>query len=186
MKATERLQELGVKVYTQTAQEDRCLAVLWDRLDGNGDLSLITAQSARSLSGFLAMFAPPSVLLYTMLDEQASEIESINWATPMGISDNCVYFSAWMHESVRGTRRHAVLASTIYEAIFEMGKQTIIGITKQQQILPLHTKMGYIIVDQVPHLFDDHPAWFMYLTKPSFEKSKLLATANRIANKELN
>jgi hypothetical protein len=182
----ERLEQLGVRLYMQTAEQDRHLAILWDKLSDTGELGLIAAKSAQSLSGFLGMFSPPCVLMYTMYDEQAQEIESINWARSMGLSDYAIYFSAWMHEEVRGTKRHAMLASSIYEVIFSMERKVIIGITKQVDLLPLHEKMGYTIVDQVPYLFDESPAWFMYLTDENFKKGKLYSTANKILDKEFS
>ena len=74
--------------------------------------------------------------------------------------------------------------TTVYKLLFAMGKKTILGITKQEDLLDLHRKLGYVIMGPVPNLFDDDEAWIMYLTQESFETSRVFAVANKLEERE--
>ncbi len=177
---TERIKELGIHLYQATSDEDILIAEWWDRLvhDGqHGELVKLVASNAYSLSAFYGLFKPPNMLAYTVRDEQ---MESAHWVEPVSTSQHAVFFSSWSSKELRGTKKQATLMTTIYTMLFAMGKKTLLGITKQEDLLEVHKMMGYVILDPVPHLFDDDKAWIMYLTKTGFENSRLQATANKI------
>ena len=177
----ERIKELGIHLYHGTPDEDIIIAKWWDSMFGTPEFSDLVASTAHSLSAFYTMFRPPNMMAYTVRD---AAIESAHWAEPVSTSDKAVFFSSWCAESLRGTKRQAVLMTTIYELLFNMDKSVILGITKQEKLLDLHRKLGYVILDPVPYLFDGDSAWIMYLTREGFETSRLYAAANKILNKE--
>ena len=181
---TQKVVELGIRLYRGAFDEDYLLAQWWDHLINSGDINRLLSVNAHNLSSFFQLFElPRNMLAYTVKD---GAIESAHWVEPVGTSEVAVFFSSWCCEEMRGRKQHAILMTTIYEIIFAMGKKTIIGITKQESLLDLHAKMGYVILDPVPNLFDLDSAWIMYLTKDNFERSRLYAVANKIANKEYN
>jgi len=180
---TEKVQEIGLHLYQGTFDEDYLIAQWWDSLVESDDISLLVSSSAYSLSNFYGLFKSPNMLAYTVRDDQ---MESAHWAEPVSTSENAVFFSSWCLAAMRGKKQHAVVMTTVYELIFGTGKKVIIAITKQEQLLDLFRKMGYVILDPVPYLFDHDQAWVVYLTKENFERSRLYAVANKISNKEYN
>lgn len=178
---TEKIAELDLRMYQGTFDEDYLIAQWWDLLVSTGDIDVLVASSAHPLSGFLSLFKSPNVLAYTVRD---NAIESAHWLEPVSTSQRAVFLSSWCNSKLRGTKRHATLMTTVYELIFAMQKKTIIGITKQQTLLDLHRKMGYVILDAVPDLFDSEQGWVMYLTEDSFKASRLYAAAVKIKQKE--
>ena len=175
----ERVEELEIRLYQGAVDEDILIAQWWYPL--GDELPKLVSSSAYSLSGFYNLFKPPNMMSYTVKDK---EMESVHWAEPVSTSPHAIFFSSWSSEELRGTKRHATLMTTIYEIIFNMGKKTILGITKQESLLDLHKKLGYVIMGPVPYLFDDDEAWIMYLTEPMFKDSRVFAVANKISNKE--
>ncbi len=173
----ERIKELGIHLYQATSDEDILIAEWWDLLVLDGELSKLVASSAYPLSAFYGLFKSPNILAYTVKDDQ---LESAHWAEPVSTSEHAVFFSSWSTESLRGTKRQALIMTAVYGVLFALGKKTLLGITKQEDLVELHKKMGYVILDPVPHLFDDDKAWIMYLTKTGFKNSRLQATANKI------
>ena len=178
---TERVEELGIRLYQGTPDEDVIIAQWWDSMFGTPEFSDLVASSAHSLSAFYTMFKPPNMMAYTVKD---NAIESAHWAEPVSTSNKAIFFSSWCAESLRGTKQQAVLMTTIYELLFNMGKEVVLGITKQEKLLDLHRKLGYVILEPVPFLFDAEQAWIMYLTKEVFKTSRLYAVAAKISNEE--
>jgi hypothetical protein len=174
---TEKVKELGITLYSGTPDEDVIIAQWWDLLFGTPEFADLVSSSAYSLSAFYSMFKPPNMMAYTVKDDA---IESVHWAEPISTSPHAIFFSSWCAEELRGTKRQAILMTTLYQLLFSMGKRVILGITKQEKLLDLHRKLGYVILDPVPFLFDDASAWVMYLTKDAFEHSRLYVTANKI------
>ena len=177
----EHLTQLGAHLYCGTRDEDILIAEWWDRVFGTEEFGNLISSSARSLSALYGLFKPPKIMVYTVAD---GAIESLHWIEPTATSDGAVFFSSWSSPKLRGTKRQALLMATIFSLIFAMGKKTIIGITKQEKLLNLHKGLGYVIVGQIPNLFDAEPAWIMYLDRAGLEASRLWTVANKIKNKE--
>jgi len=175
----DRAEELEICLYRGTVDEDILIAEWWDSL--GDELPKLVTESAYSLSSFYSLFKSPNMMSYTVRDRK---MESVHWAEPVSTSPHAIFFSSWSSKALRGTKRHAILMATIYEILFSMDQKTILGITKQQELLELHSKLGYEIMGPVPHLFDGDEAWVMYLTKESFEASRVYAVANKIISKE--
>ena len=175
MNLTDKLSELGVKVYSATVSEDYAVACLWDKLSENNEIMKLVTQSAYSLSGFLALLQAPSVTFYTQTE---TTLESLHWAEPVATSKNAVFFSSWWNADTRGTKHHAFVMSAIYELMCAMEKKTVMGVTKQRSLLDLHRKIGYRVLKPIPNLFDDKDAWIMYLTESLFKQGILYRVAN--------
>jgi hypothetical protein len=180
---TEKVEQIGLMLYQGTRDEDVIIAEWWDSMFGTEEFGNLIAESARSLSAFYTLFKPPNVMAYTV---QEQKLESVHWAEPVSSSPHAIFFSSWCSKELRGTKRQALVMTTVYEVLFNLGKSVILGITKQEKLLDLHRKLGYVIMESVPYLFDHDAAWIMYLTKPAFETSRLYAAANKISKKEYN
>ena len=76
-----------------------------------------------------------------------------------------------------------MVMSTIYEVVFQF-KKVLIGVTKHQDLLQLHYKIGYKDHGVVPHLFDDDKAVILHLTKEDFYDGQLFKTARKLFLKQ--
>ena len=165
----ERSEELGLKIYQATPQEDISIFEWWREISAtpDGDLYKAFPQSTWALSSFYSLFRSPRVLLYV---EDSNGIWFTVWMERL---EAAVVFSSWVRESMRGTRAHYRTAKLSYEIAFEMSS-TLIGITKRPELLKLHEKIGYTILGSVPKLFDGQDdAWIVVLTKDAFQKGAL-------------
>lgn len=178
MTLKQRNEQLGINLYQATQPQDYMIAMWWDDITASGEIEKLVASNARTLSSFFRLFQPPNLMSYTEKDER---IESAHWLEPVATSSSAVFLSSWWEPESRGTKRHAQVMSTVYETIFAMGKKTILGVTKQGELIGLHRSIGYDIMGPIPNLFDDEPAWIMSLTELKFKAGRLFRAANKSA-----
>jgi len=179
-----RIKEVGLRLYQGTIPEDILIGAWWDRLLTSHELEKLVSSNAHAPSNFMHLFKTPNVMFYTV--DKEDRMETVSWVEPVNTSPDACYFSSWNAPEIRGTRRQILIMDTIYLSLFAFGKKTIIGITKQPGLLKLHKKLGYVILEPIPNLFDHSPAWVMYLTQENYEKSRIHAAAVRISGKEMN
>jgi hypothetical protein len=78
-------------------------------------------------------------------------------------------FDMWVHPN---RRRGKDWLQAMEEAIaygFEH-YNVLLGLTPQKNLLDAHQRLGYILIGEIPHLWDgDRPVHVMYITKASFE-----------------
>lgn len=185
MNLNDEIIRLGINLYQAKKEEDVAIAELFENIDLFQDLENLLAENARSLSGFFKLLSTPNTTFYTTED---AYIESIHWAQPVYTSNEAVFLSSWWLPSSRGTKRHALVMSTVYQILFSTGIQTILGVTKQEKLLKLHDKIGYVIHGPIPGLFDGQLGWLMALTELGFKYGKLyrLAERARIERQKIN
>ena len=58
-----------------------------------------------------------------------------------------------------------------YEAIFN-AYPVILGVTKQEKLLPIHERWGYTVVGKLPAIFDGEAGWLVVLTKEQYDVAK--------------
>ena len=170
-------EELGIRLYKCQADQDILIARWWEHLVETGDINLVAARNARSLSGFFSMIGPPRVLFYT----GEESVDFAVWLERAGNADKGYYFSNWIAEHLRGTRRHLRLMHMSYESAFKFA-DVLVGITKQKELLDIHRKIGYVYGCVIPYFFDSDPAYIVYLTKAGYRSSKTYAVAQKEQN----
>lgn len=160
------LQELGIKAYTGSPHEDRLVLSWWANMGDTGELHRVFSKSCYSLSKFYQLFQKPNWLFYREKDQ---EMQVCVWAEPLYSS---AFVGVWVAPNARKSKSSFRVLQFVYHVIFT-AFNSVIGVTKQEKLLPEHVKLGYNIVGKVDGLLDDEPAWIAYLTKESFQNSKL-------------
>ena len=70
------------------------------------------------------------------------------------------------------------LMDAVYEGVFQFA-DVLVGITKQEKLLEIHRKIGYVYGCAVPYFFDSDPAYIVYLTKSGYRSGKVYAVARK-------
>lgn len=180
MTTDERIKELGIKLYQQKPEDDYTIAMWWDRVYQDGTITEFATEACKSLAVFISMFKDPNVMFYTT---HGGNIEMAGWCEPISTSEHTAFFSSWCDPDFRGSKRQAMVMSTIYEIIFQF-KKVLIGITKQQDLLQIHYKIGYKDHGVIPYLFDEEKAVVLHLTKEAFYEGQLFKAAQRLFLKQ--
>ena len=166
MKLEEQVKELGVRGYSGTPEEDTMILDWWTELISSHTLDTIFSKSCYSLSTFYRLFTRPNWLFY-MKDSKGLTLAV--WAEPM-FSTACV--GVWVAPRARKSKNVLNGMKLIYYTLFTIYER-ILGITKQENLLPQHTKLGYTVVGSVDGLLDDQPCWLVLLTREAYQTSKL-------------
>jgi hypothetical protein len=162
--------------YTGSIDDDRLLAGWFGRLHLSGDWSKCFIQPPGGIGWFYAYFQR-EVELWYVTDEPRSEITLAGWFEPM--NQGTAFFSLWVHQAYRGKRRSV----QAFVELLDYGlthKHIILGITKQENLLDAHRKMGYTIVGKIPGLWGHgQDAWLVSITRPQLEKGLYYAISQR-------
>jgi hypothetical protein len=165
-KILDEVKELDIHGYCGLPQEDNMILDWWTELVTTHELDTIFSKSCYALSKFYALFQRPSWLFYTY-DEKGLKLAV--WAEPM-LSTACV--GVWVAPRCRKSKSVFRSMQLIYHSLFTIFAN-ILGITKQENLLTTHIKLGYTVVGKVPNLIDDMPAWIVTMSKESFARSRL-------------
>jgi len=165
----EKAKELGLELYVPTFENDLKLFKWWMELQNSADFERIFTSLDRPLSKFMQTFEPPCILVFTCND--SDEINHAIWFTPFADTPTASFVGYWAHKSIRSSRHAYAVTKFVYDAAFQIFK-TLVGITKHENLLRIHRKLGYNIVGQIPHFMEDEDAWVVYLTKENFKNSK--------------
>ena len=165
-KYTEALKELRVKGYTGTAHEDNLLLQWWSSMVDSGELTEIFAKSCLALGNFYKLFQRPNWLFYR---EDKEGLQLAIWAEPM-FSTACV--GLWVAPRSRKSKEVFRAIQLIYYALFTIFNG-VIGVTKRENLLTEHVKLGYTVVGKVSSLIDDEPAWIVHLSREAFNSGRL-------------
>jgi len=150
--------------YKASAGEDLLVARWWARMHEDGDIERLFTRDAQTLGSLLRIIAPPKTMLYAMT---GPDIWFAAWFEPLFSS---LVAGMW----IRQDRRTAPGALAAWLATLEMAlsvSPTVLGITKQPDLLRGHTRLGYEILGQVPGMWDGEPAWVLCLTRERFAEA---------------
>jgi len=162
-------EQLRIRVYASTAEEDLLLLRLYFYLCESGDISKITTPENHRLATFLDIFQSPTVTFYGLSD--SNEIDFIAWfKEPSGTS---IFAGIWTHPSTRSSRRLLYIIQNVYSLVFEF-YSSILGATWQPELLQLHTKVGYSITGNFSDFMGQSIVWLMQLTRENFFKSRIM------------
>jgi hypothetical protein len=165
-KYAEEIKKLGLTCYSATPQEDALVFDWWNSLVATKELPKIFAESCYSLSKFYHIFQRPNALFYT---KDSTGIRLAMWAEPF-FSSACL--GLWISPRARHSKSSFRAMQIIYNILFSIFP-SLLGITKQENLLTEHEKLGYTVIGKVPSLMDTQTAWILQLTRESFKNSKL-------------
>ena len=152
-----------MKLYTHGTdpEADLLMAQWWLRMRDDGDLAKVFLRSAHTLSGFWDCWRNVDLMLE--------------------VDDKGIYIAMWMEYYmgtgilglyVRPDKRHSIGAIRnvlrLYKYIFDAGLKTVIGITKQETLLPMHERLGYTVLGMVPGIYGGEDGYIVTLTAEDF------------------
>ena len=138
-----------MKLYTFGCDpsSDLLMAQWWLRMRTDGDLDKTFLASAHCLSGFMEIWRNTEL----MLEVDDEGIVVAGWVQPFMGSG---MFGLWVRSDKRHNLATVRKVLTMYRHIFDAGIGSIVGITKQEALLPEHEKLGYKVLGKVPKLWD--------------------------------
>lgn len=151
-------------LYERGEEADCLIAQWWAVMKRDGDLERLFANQT-PISRLYELSRKPSELLIGV-DEGGIWFGC--WLEPFfdGAS-----FSAWCRKDRRGTK--AELRVFLEAANLGFGAYPLlIGITKQPQLLKLHTRLGYRLRGQIPALWGGEEAFILVWDRLDFLKDK--------------
>lgn len=151
--------------YSGKPEQDQLLADWWMRMDADGDLPRTFAAGSRTMRELFHMMAPPQVLFY---ERDAEGIWFACWVEQL-LSAACV--GVWCRTD---RRRSKGLLFSFLEALDLILRfaPVVIGITRHENLLASHTRLGYTVLGAVPNLFEGTTAgWVMVLTRDRLQEA---------------
>jgi len=178
-KYSDIFKQLNTHIYNHTEQEEILLLKWWMHLNESGDMLRLIKPSSRSVESFYSIFKYPTTLLYSL--DQSGEIDNAGWIEPT--EEKATIKTAqggfWSRSDSRHKRRCFSFSNLYYNLTFEFF-DAIVGITWQQDLLALHTKVGYNIVGCIPNYYDQPQCYIVHLTKEDFKQSKFSKIGDKL------
>lgn len=153
--------------YRGTAAEDVLLAGWWHQMEADGDLGLFAAGSRTMSELFRLMAAPGKALLYQF---DARGLWIAYWAEQLL---GALMTGFWIRHDRRRTREAGWEFLCVSDLVTSWG--TVVGVTKQREIVRLHERFGYTVVGEIPGMFDGETAIILTLSR-----DHLLAAKHRL------
>ena len=151
--------------YIPGREHDMLLTSWWARMDADGELETTLAESCRILSGFIASFQRPRVLFF---DADENGICMAIWFEPLMSG---AFAGLWVAQH----KRHSPSTLKNFRAIFDIALRhfsVIIGVTKKENLISQHERLGYELLGRIPSLFDGEDAWILTLTREGFNEHR--------------
>lgn len=148
-------------VYTPGHDTDLLIAQLWARMDADGDLDRVFSNPQYPLSALFRALAPPQETIYAVDD---AGIFLIVWFERFSAG---TFLSAYF----RPDWRKRPETDELFRRILKGGVdayETIINLTWQEYLLPVHLAMGYVLCGRIPALFNGRDALIFSCNKESF------------------
>lgn len=151
-------------LYERGEESDLLLVKWWAQMKEDKDLEL-TFSSPPSLSRLFECFKPPVQLVF-QYDQKGIYFSA--WFEPFF---DGVAFSTWIRRDYRQSKASLALFLEAAEMGF-IDYPVLLGITKQKRIVPLHLRLGYHLLGEVPRLFGGETAFILVWDRLDFLKDK--------------
>jgi hypothetical protein len=151
-----------IEPYRRTELHDLAMIKWYSELCRTGDLEKVFTKSAHPLSRFFECFASPRELFF---DTTKGLITFAMWFEPVMTGGALV--GLWIAPDRRHHPSTYKLLITLYSKAFEV-YPLLMGITKQEELLKPHLKLGYTCNGRLPGIWDGEDAWLLTLTKEDF------------------
>ena len=165
----EQARELDLVLYHPCNEYDLALFNWWVRLQEAGEFNDLFDESQRPLSKFFKIFKPPCVLALAF---DGTNIWMAVWFTPAGDNASSAFVSYWCEKDKRGSRKQLKITKLLYTMAFKFWK-VLVGVTKHENLLRIHRRLGYNIVGTIPFFMEGEDAWVVYLTEDNFKDSRV-------------
>lgn len=76
----------------------------------------------------------------------------------------------WLAPEIRGTKQSVQLVCTVLDCALQ-NRPLVLGVTKQENLLEPHRKLGYTVSERLPSFWDGEDAWVVTVTRPAFQQS---------------
>jgi hypothetical protein len=172
----ERAEELGVQVYIPDIKTDILFARWWEYLHENNEYERLFTRRIQPLSQFMHTFQAPTLTVFAHDNEG---IWMCAWFNPFSDTTSAVFMHFWGRREKRNTQEGIAVTNLVYD-FATTAWPTVIGVTKHEDLLRIHRKVGYNIVGQIPQMLDNNDVWILYLTRENFEKGVLHKLGDRI------
>lgn len=173
----EKAKELGLIAYQPCEEHDALLLLWWKGLLETEEFDRVLPRRAHKLSSFFQVFQPPTFAMFA--HDEDNRIWIAAWFDLFSDIDSGVFMHFWGREDMRHTRE-GILATHI---IYDFATRTwpvVVGVTKHEDLLRIHRKVGYNIVGSIPKMLDGVDAWILYLTRELYTDSKFYKTGEKI------
>ena len=74
----------------------------------------------------------------------------------------------WIHPEKRHSVGSVRKVLRMYKYIFDSGLRSVIGITKQPELLAEHERLGYTVLGMIPGIYGGEDGWLVVLTAEDF------------------
>lgn len=151
--------------YTPEIGADLLLAQLWARMREDGDLDKIFSDPAYPLSAFFRALAPPQETIYAF---DSSGITMIVWFERFSAG---TFLSAYFRPDKRKCRE----TDELFRRVLKSGVAaytTIVNLTWQERLTPIHLAMGYTLDGRIPKLFNGRDALVFSCNQESFARAE--------------
>ena len=148
-------------LYDYEYSHDLLLAQWWARMREAGEFGRIFTKDLRPLGSFLAYFRPPRSLVF-LTDAQGMWFAA--WFEPVMSG---AFAGLWLRPDYR--RKKAGLEAV--KSALELGLKrwpVLIGVTRKQELLRAHERLGYTVLGEIPGLAEGEPTWIVVLTQEGF------------------
>jgi hypothetical protein len=162
----QEIQEMGIRAYTGTREEDALILDWWSRLVETDEIEDTFMPATHALGSFYKLFQRPNWLFY---DRDEMGFTLCIWAEPAMSS---AFVGLWIAPRARKCKKTLRAMQLIYATLFTIFS-VVLGITKQEKLLTTHEKLGYNVVGKIPALWGTEPAWVLSLSREDFESGRL-------------
>lgn len=156
-----------LKLYTPDPVADALLCGWWTKLVALGELETTFGEGSRAIGQFFSLFTAHGADFLYALDDDGQIACGFLVTNLMRARFVTVWLSpAW--------RRHALgmeVLESAYDLAFERAP-VVIGITRQERLLPIHEHWGYTVLGRLPAVFDGYDGWVVVLTAEAYDTAK--------------
>lgn len=150
--------------YHPSRDADLLLVQAWARMDADGDLDRIFSDPTIGIADFLQCMKPPHETVF------AADHDGIYFLVWLEVFMCGAFLSAYFRPDRRlDPAVYALFHRVLGEAVARHG--TILNLTWQEHLLPIHRMMGYESVGRIPGLFRGRDALVFSCNADSFAQA---------------
>lgn len=142
---------------------DLAVAGMWSRMRADGDLDTLFPKDSQGLASLYDLIRGPSRGLLFEADATEGIWLAMWFEQVMGVA----FSGLWIARPRRATRPALRSLLITYEQALRWFP-AILGVTKQEDLLRPHRRLGYQVLGQIPGIWDGGPAWLVMLTRSGF------------------
>lgn len=170
-----------MKVYVpfSSIEDDLVLLSWWKLVKDANELEQTFGQNGDTLTGFFHIWSNGQVQL--AIDTDANGPTIAVWIERLGFP-SIAMVGLWVRPDKRTAPSTLKTLLRVYDHLFQYeGIEVITGITRREEILAEHERLGYTVSAKLPRVWLGKDAWLVTLTKDAFYTSRLTVRYNKAA-----